>query len=200
MKAVIFDLGNVLVFFDARRAAKRLAKACKIPVWKIWLHFFTSPEERAYTCGKISSRDFFRQFKKALGYPGDFESFRKTWNHIFWKNTEMEKILWKLRQNYRLYLISNTNKMHFDYIQKKYRSLLKPFHELFPSHEMGCRKPDIEIYKKVLKRIKLKAPDTVFIDDMSDFVRGARKAGMHAIRYRNMKQLCLDLRKLGVEI
>lgn len=200
MKAVIFDLGNVLVFFDARRAAKRLAEACKVPVWKIWLHFFTSPEERAYTCGKISSLDFFMRFKKALGYPGSFGSFRKIWNNIFWKNPEMEKILGRLRKKYRLYLISNTNEMHFDYIQKRYPSLLKPFHQLFPSHEVGYRKPDIKIYKKVLKKIKLKAADTVFIDDMSDFVRGARKAGMHAIRYRHITQLRRDLQKLGVGI
>ena len=65
---------------------------------------------------------------------------------------------------------------------------------------MGHRKPDREIYEKVLKRIKMKPQETVFIDDVPKFVRGAKRVGMRAIRFRNKKQLVRDLKKLGVRI
>ena len=65
---------------------------------------------------------------------------------------------------------------------------------------MGHRKPEPEIYQKVLARIRLKPEETVFIDDVMKFVKGARAAGMHAIRFRNKKQLIKDLAKLGVKV
>ncbi len=200
IRAVLFDLGNVLVNFDAVKAAKRFSKEGEVPLWKVWLHFFTSPVEKAYTCGKISSREFYLHSKKALGTSMDYRTFCRVWNGIFWKNPGMEPLLKTLRLKYRLYLISNTNELHFKYIRKKYRGLLRPFHKLFPSHEVGYRKPDPRIYRKVLRTIKLRAHETVFIDDVPAFVKGARSVGMNAIRFRHPKQLRRDLEKLGVMI
>ncbi len=200
IRAVIFDLGNVLVNFDAKRAAKRFAKACGIPVWRVWVHFFTSSVEKSYTCGKISSREFFEHSKQALGFPKDFQTFKKIWNGIFWENRGMLRIMTKLRPHYRLYLISNTNEMHFSFIKKKYKKLIRLFHQTFPSNEVGFRKPDPEIYRAVLKKIKLKPETTVFIDDMPSFVSGARKVGMNAIRFKNPKQMIQELRKFKIKI
>ena len=57
-----------------------------------------------------------------------------------------------------------------------------------------------EIYEKVLTRIKLKPEETVFIDDTPKFVAGARKVGMHAIRFRSQERLIQDLQKLAIKI
>ena len=51
---------------------------------------------------------------------------------------------------------------------------------------------------RVLKKIGLKPEQTVFIDDMKSFIRGARKVGIHTIRFKNRAQLIKDLRKLGI--
>ena len=111
----------------------------------------------------------------------------------------MAPILKKLKKHYPLYLISNTNQLHFDYVKKKFR-ILKYFDRVFPSHEVGHRKPESKIYKKVLKKIKLAANKTIFIDDVPKFVQGAKKVGMHAVRFRNPEKLIRDLRKLGIRI
>ena len=47
IKTVIFDLGNVLLNYDAEKAAKQFAASCGVPVKKVWEHFFTSSVEKA---------------------------------------------------------------------------------------------------------------------------------------------------------
>lgn len=199
IKSVIFDLGNVLVNFNAKKAANRFAKACKVPAEKVWDHFFTSKTEKAYTRGKITCRQFYKFSCEAFNAPVDFETFKHYWNDIFWENKGMDGLLGKLKKKYPLYLISNTNKMHFDYLLSKFK-LLRHFKKTFPSHEVGHRKPEPQIYKKVLRKIKLKPQDTVFVDDVEKFVVGARAVGMHAIQFKNRAQLEKELKKMGVSV
>ena len=198
IKAVVFDLGNVLLRYNAVRAALRFVRECEVPLTRVWLHFFTSAVEKAYTRGEISSLEFYRHAKKILRFPVDFKTFRHFWNDIFWENPGMENLLKRLKKHYPLYLITNTNQMHYNYIRKKFK-LLRHFKRRFASHEVGCRKPEPEIYLKVLKAVRLRPEQTVFIDDVAKFVRGARKVGMHAVRFRNKARLVKDLKKLGVK-
>ena len=199
IKAVIFDLGNVLLNYNAKKAAQRFSKRCKVPMKKIWGHFFTSPTEKDYTRGKISSYKFYAHAKASLHIPVDFKTFSFYWNDIFWENRGMETVLKRLKRNYPLYLISNTNKLHFDFVKKNFR-LLRHFKKTFPSHEVGHRKPEPAIYLKVLAKINLEPRETVFIDDMPKFVEGARGVGMHAIRFRSRTQLLRALKQLGIKV
>ncbi len=199
IKAVLFDLGNVLLNYDAYKAANCFAKACQVPRLKVWVHFFTSPTEKAYTRGHISSYEFYSHARQVLKFPVNYATFRQYWNDIFTENEGMDALLAKLKRRYPLYLISNTNAMHFNYIKKKFR-ILRHFKKTFPSHEVGHRKPEPEIYQKVLAKIRLKPEETVFIDDVTKFVKGARAVGMHSIRFRNKKQLIQDLMKMGVKV
>ena len=137
--------------------------------------------------------------KNALKMPVDFETFKHYWNDIFWENKGMDALLGKLKQKYPLYLISNTNKMHFDYLLENFK-VLRHFKQTFPSHEVGHRKPDPQIYKKVLRKIRLKPEETVFVDDVLKFVDGALAVGMNAIQFKNPRQLVRELKRLGVSI
>lgn len=199
IKAVIFDLGNVLLNFNAKKSAKAFAKACKVPFNTVWEHFFISPTEKAYTRGEITSREFYKHSVQALKVPVTYKVFSDYWNDIFWENEGMDDVLKKLKKNYPLYLISNTNKLHFDYIKKNFK-ILRHFKKTFPSHEVGHRKPSAKIYETVLKTVKLKPEETVFVDDIEKFVVGAQDCGMHAIQFKTPLQLVRDLRKLGVKI
>lgn len=197
--SVIFDLGNVLLNFDAKKSAIRFAKECGVSITKAWEHFFTSKTEKAYTRGEISCREFYEHSLEVLKTPVDFKTFKHYWNDIFWENEGMDALLADLKKHYPLYLISNTNKMHFDYIKKNFK-ILRHFKKTFPSHEVGARKPDALIYQRVLKAVKLKPENTVFVDDKIEFIKGARAVGMYGIRFRSPEQLVRDLKKLGVKV
>lgn len=200
IRSVIFDLGNVLINYDPRKAGLRFAKDCRVPIVKVLAHFFASPMERAYTCGEVTSRQFYEYSKQALKFSADYRTFSHYWNDIFEENPGMEHLLRKLKKHYPLYLISNTNQLHFDYLLRHYPHIFRHFKKTFPSHRVGCRKPDREIYDTVLKAIKLRPEETVFIDDVAKFVRGARRAGMYAVRFSSLKRLERDLGKLGIRL
>ncbi|HTL47348.1 MAG TPA: HAD family phosphatase [Verrucomicrobiae bacterium] len=199
IKTVIFDLGNVLLNFDARRSALRFSKECKVSVTRAWTHFFTSKTEKAYTRGEITCRQFYEHAREVLKMPVDFKTFKHYWNDIFWENEGMDDLLADLSKRYPLYLISNTNKMHFDHIKKNFK-ILRHFKKTYPSHEVGARKPDVIIYERVLAKIGYKPEETVFVDDKREFIKGAKEAGMNGIIFRSKKQLIRDLKKLGVKI
>ncbi len=198
IKAIIFDLGNVLVHYDLRKAVEGFARDCRVSVLKTWFHFLTSPWEKAYCKGEISSREFYRHAKKSLGFSAGFREFYAGWNEIFWENDGMEALLRLLKKRYPLYLITNTNKMHYEYIKKKFR-LLKHFKARFASHEAGLAKPDVRIFQKALAEAGCRPEECVFIDDNPEFLRGAAKAGMKTILFTSREKLIRSLRKLGVE-
>ena len=197
IKAVIFDLGNVLVNYDVWKAARRFSKAGGISQVRIWAHFFLSKFEQAYTRGEISTREFYNAACKVFKKPVSYKTFRYYWNDIFWENPGMDKLLVRIKKHYPLYLISNTNALHFTYLKKHFK-LLRHFDRKFPSHEVGARKPDLKIYQRVLRKIGLRPEETVFIDDMKSFIEGARKAGMHAIHFKGRPALIKTLRKLDI--
>jgi len=199
IKAVIFDLGNVLIHFDAVRAAKRFSRAAHVPFEKVWDHFFTSKAEKAYTRGEITTREFYLHAKRAFNSKIDFNTFSGLWNDIFWENRGIRSILVRLSRRYPLYLISNTNALHFNHVRKEYPHLFRHFKRTFPSHRIGHRKPDPRIYRKVLRAIRHRPEETVFVDDMPKFVDSAKKVGMNGIRFRSNQQLTRELRRLGVE-
>ena len=154
IKAVIFDVGNVLIHFDAVRSAKQFSKRAGVPFEKVWSHFFTSRVEKAYTRGEITTREFYRHAKRAFNSTVDFTTFSKLWNDIFWENREIRPILKKLSRCYPLYLISNTNALHFNHVRQQFPQIFRHFKRTFPSHVVGHRKPDRRIFWKVLKPVQ----------------------------------------------
>ncbi|MCB9799434.1 MAG: HAD family phosphatase [Candidatus Omnitrophica bacterium] len=199
IKTVIFDIGDVLLYFDAPKACKRFSKAGKVSFLKLWKHFFTDPTEKAYTRGEITSKAFYRHACKALQFDMPYADFKHYWNDIFWENESILPVILKLKEKYPLYVISNTNDLHYEHIRKKYK-VFKHFKRLFPSHKVGARKPEPAVYRRVLEKIKYHPSETLFIDDKIKFVKGARAVGMHSVRYRGTPQLIKDLKKFGIEI
>ena len=94
-------------------------------------------------------------------------------------------------------LLSNTNAIHMDYIFERYR-FLDDFDAHVLSHEVGLLKPDAAIYRYTLEKYGLAAERTVFLDDLTTNVEGARRVGMQAIHYQNPEQARAELTKLGV--
>lgn len=197
IKAILFDMGNVLIFFNARRSSKAFAEAVGIPEDKIWQTFFISELERSYTRGEISSEEFFRKASEYFPSQIDFATFAHLWNDIFTENHEMTDLVKKLKKHYPLYLISNTNDLHFEYVRSKF-GVLHHFTKCFPSHLVGHRKPDQAMFMHVLDKIRLRPQETVFIDDVADFVEAARRVGIHGIQFTSRPALEQELKKLDV--
>jgi putative hydrolase of the HAD superfamily len=198
IKAILFDMGNVLFFFDAKRSSQAFSKATGVSEEKIWEVFFISQMEKAYTRGELTTKEFYDQVCKHFPRSVDFDTFAHLWNDIFTENKEMTKLIKKLKKNYPLYLISNTNDLHYEYIRKKF-DVLNDFTKCFPSHLVGHRKPDQAMFHHVIKEVGFKPEEMVFIDDVLEFVEAARKTGIHGVQYQTMPVLEKDLKKLDLK-
>src|SRR6185437_1509585 len=97
-------------------------------------------------------------------------------------------LLRKLKnEGYQLYLLSNTNVFHYSCInnemQEKFGlgSLDELFDNAYISYKMGMRKPDTEIYYKLMQNPDIDPAKSIFIDDNEDNVNASTEAGIPAV-------------------
>jgi len=196
---VIFDIGNVILHYDYLRGVRRLAEATGLSVETIEKEFYGSERVGLYATGKLTSRDFFENAKRDLGFSIGFERFSKIWNDIFWPNHFMEEIIEALKGRYRLAALSNTNDLHYRYWVENF-PVLKKLDFVFVSHEMGLQKPAPEIFHETLRRLGAGPEETVFIDDLEENVQAALSLGISAVRFHSVEQLKKELTELGVKL
>jgi len=96
------------------------------------------------------------------------------------------RYLEELKKSYRIFLLSNTNEIHRRKFHRDFEagfgySFYDLFERNFYSHEMGMRKPNLQIYLKALSTAGLVPEETLFIDDMEENTEAARSAGMKVL-------------------
>ena len=198
IKAVFFDIGNVLLHFNPKEVLKEIASAIGHHPLKVADYIWTSRKIEALERGELGTDELFRAFREELGYEGDFAQFKKLWCDHFTLNRRVAAILKKVSKRVPTYLFSNTHALHYDHIRENY-AFTRHVQGAVLSHEVGMRKPEPRIYAAALKIAWVKKPKAaLLIDDLQANVEAARKAGLTAIRYRNPEQLLRRLKVLGV--
>jgi glucose-1-phosphatase len=198
IKAVIFDLGRVIVPFDFKRGYTRLESLCGIPAAEIPGRIATTGLVSRYESGQIESRDFVRELSGHLNLDTSYENFCEIWSCVFLPETLIrEELLRALARGYRLVLLSNTNAIHFEMIRKNY-PLLRHFHSLVLSYEVGAMKPSPLIYRKAIEEAGCLPAECFFTDDMQAYVDGACAQGIDAVQFQSAEQIEGELRKRGV--
>lgn len=200
IKAVIFDLGNVLLDFDHGIAAKKIARLSHKSIEEIFNLFFDSPLTGMFEEGRISEREFFSGVKKMLGLKIDFKSFLPVWNEIFFfseKNRAACKIAAGLRAGYKTAVLSNINAAHHKYIKNTF-PVFQDFSAVLTSYELGMRKPDPRIYKKAMQALGAAGEEIFYTDDRPELVESAKGLGIHGFTFTGAGQLEKDLASLGI--
>lgn len=178
IKNIIFDFGDVFINLDKTiifRAMERFGGSIAI-----------SPKlqeiNNQYEVGKISSDDFVSNLKEI--YPqATKEEITTIWNGMIldFPETRLKYIEALAKDNkYRLFLLSNTNELHISKVKEtmgleRYELFKKCFEQFYLSHEIQLRKPNAPIFEFVLKTNRLKAEETLFIDDTLENTKAAEK-------------------------
>ena len=199
IKVIIFDLGQVVIKFDLRKALERLLTVCQAPIGDITTFFTASEPERLFTEGKISSREFYNEVKKRFNSNIDFAEFCVQYNTIFEVNQPVADIIVKLKRHYRVATLSNTNELHFNYIMETY-PIMNVFDECIVSFREQCQKPHYEIFKKAIEKLDVAPTNVVFVDDNEANVLAAGQIGIRAIHYTTPEALVEKLGKYGVKV
>jgi putative hydrolase of the HAD superfamily len=198
IKAVIFDLGRVIVPFDFNRGYARLAPLCGIPAADIPGRIAPTGLVPLFESGGIEPRDFVRELSKHLNLDITYEKFCEIWSSIFLPQTLIpESMLMGIARNYRLVLLSNTNAIHFEMVRENY-PLMRHFHAFVLSHEVGAMKPLPLIYRRAIEEAGCRPEECFFTDDIPAYVEGARAQGIDAVQFQSAAQIEEELRKRGV--
>ncbi len=198
-RAIIFDIGRVLIRVDVSRAMDGLASGLSLTPQDVWSAIEKDPHWIDWQEGRISPRDWHLHLTKRLGTSLTFEQFSEVWNRALDPEPiHSELFLEKLSRNYRLALLSNTDPIHMSYEEARF-----PFFRFFPiriySYRVGASKPDPVIYRQALQACKVRAEEAVYIDDIAAYVEAAQRLGMTGIVFQSPEQLQSDLRNLGIQ-
>lgn len=199
IKAVFFDIGNVLLRFSHKRILRKFAWAVGHHPVKVARHVWQGDIVDRVERGLVSGEEIHEIFIKELGYKGSYTRFKALWCDHFTLDRGSFAILKRLSKSLPTYLLSNTNALHIEYIRDNY-AFPRVVKDAILSHELGLRKPQPEIYRAALKMSGTKPAETVFIDDLEENCVGARKVGLHAIRYRGARDLKKHLTVLGLDV
>lgn len=178
----LFDIGNVILHFDYRRFARRIAGDCSCAEEDLLSRL--KEDYQRFEGRALSTAQFLELAVAQTGYRGLREAFIRAWQEIFEPNQPVIDLIEGLaEQGHRLYLLSNTNELHASYFLREY-PVFRHFRGGVFSHEAGCLKPDPEIYREVIRKLGLLPERTVYIDDMPANVEAGAAFGFLAIRYQ----------------
>jgi len=198
ISAITFDLGNVLVRVDHLRFCRRLAALAGLSAQEVYAQVFESSLEPGYDTGRITSGEFYERVTAHFGVDLPYSRFSDLWCDIFDPMESMAELVRHLAGRYPLFLLSNTNSLHFDYIRERFGALLQPFRAFILSYRVGSRKPEAAIYQALIRQVGHPPQEILFLDDKPPFVEGAHNQGLAAWQFRSPQELRLDLEHHGL--
>jgi putative hydrolase of the HAD superfamily len=198
-KAILLDLGNVIVGLDFDRGYRAAASRCEFSVDEIPNRIRDAALSVPYELGEISNEEFHRRFCEALEMRDvSLADFSRLWGDMFEPAPLLsDGLLRGLRERYRLVLLSNTNDLHFRWIREHY-PLLEHFHEYVLSYEVASMKPSPEIYRRAIQAAGCPPEECFFTDDTEPNIEGARRLGIDAVVFAGEEHLKKELARRGV--
>jgi putative hydrolase of the HAD superfamily len=199
LRAVIFDIGRVLVKLDLARAIAGLSHGISLTPEELWSAIQKDPRWNDWQEGRIAPHDWHRHITKRLGSPLKFDEFCEAWNRTLDPTPlHTDDLFAALKaKKIKLGLLSNTDPIHVARLESTYS-----FFDYFPesariySCSVRASKPSPVIFQAALKALKTSAAQTVFVDDILEYVQAARALGLHAIQFQEPVQLRAELRAL----
>lgn len=183
-KNIIFDLGGVLLNIEPQ---KTLNAFVKIGLSNDYVNNSDLHHDlfNKFEKGELSAYEFRARIKKEIKADISDKEIDHAWNSMLLDFPLARlKMLQELKKTHKIYLLSNTNSIHLKHFTSMLAStygikLENCFHQVFFSHELGCRKPDKQIFQHVLDKLDIVAQETIFIDDIEQNAIAASQVGFN---------------------
>lgn len=196
IKNLILDFGDIFINLDKTATPKAMSH----------YGFESSTPEleklfNDYEKGLFSS-DHFLYKTGQLFSSATKQNLIDAWNAILLDFPDYRlEFLEQLAQenNYRLFLLSNTNDIHIEHVKsniglEKFNRFKNSFEVFYLSYHMGMRKPDAEIFEFVLKENNLNANETLFVDDTKENTDSAASLGIQVWNLQVGKEDFIELK------
>ena len=157
-----------------------------------------------FDVGQVLVSYDWESYLKAFHFPAEYEAdvkrvIEKSGKTIGIKDYAETWTGYLKSQGYHLYILSNYSQFMLDQTRPGKMPFLKNMDGVIFSCEVQQIKPEADIYETLLSRFGLKPEESVFLDDRPENCEAARKLGIHAIEFHDLKQAAKELEKLGVK-
>ncbi len=198
IKAVIFDVGGVLLRTEDLSGRRKWEARFGLKDWELANVVFNSPVAGAATVGRATEAEVWesirRQFNLTLAELAELQ-------RDFWSGDQFDDSLldWvaALRGRYRTGILSNAWGGARKFLTGNPK-VVTAFEELVISAEEGVMKPQPEIYTRVVQRLSVRPEEAVFVDDVLANIEAAQKAGLVGVHFEVGLDIPGILRQLGV--
>lgn len=182
--AIIFDLGGVIVDLSVSKTIQAFSDLSGWPAHRIMDAYSKHQEFFAYERGELSDVEFRAMLRRIFSLQVTDAQLDAAWNAML-LGVPLKKLelIEKLKSEVSVFVLSNTNNIHIQCVNSMFlngRTLDDYFHKCYYSHEVGMRKPEIEIYRHVLQDAGLEPARTVFLDDNLENIQAASAVGIKA--------------------
>lgn len=197
VQAIIFDFGNVISAFDTGIFLRRLLERSEGTFEELSAAIYESGVHRTYEAGRITSDEFFATVRDRCGLRMGEQEFFEAFTDIFTPIPATSDLIRRLSGRYRIGLLSNTNERHFENTIRR-ADVFPLFETVTVSHVVHALKPGEAIYRDALAKLGLPPGECAYIDDIPEYVDGARTLGIRGVHYTGHDRLTSSLRDLGI--
>jgi putative hydrolase of the HAD superfamily len=188
IKNIIFDFGGVIYDIDHQKTKYAFVQLGLAYFDRLYSHAVQTKLFENFETGKIAPADFRKALRAYLPTNCSLQAIDRAWNALL-LGFDKERLLLvrKIAQHYNLFLLSNTNQIHYDYFFSELKTtgledlFVSSFKKLYFSHQIGLRKPDLESFKLVIEENALSKNETLFIDDFDLNISAAKMSGLHTM-------------------
>ncbi|HEY8401569.1 MAG TPA: HAD family phosphatase, partial [Cytophagaceae bacterium] len=191
IKNIIFDLGGVIINIDIDRTFRAFAQLTGLSFELVKERFINARIFERYEVGELSDSEFRHLINQTLGTTLEDEQIDEAWNTLLLDiPAERVRLIQQLRKKYKVFLLSNTNRIHIDGVNKiLFESTGVPklenlFDKIYYSWKIRLSKPSVTSYYEVLRDSSLKGEESLFLDDNVENIEGARLAGLHTLHVK----------------
>lgn len=199
IKCVIFDLGGVVIEWKNDIAYRYIAERFGLDFEEVKekVKSLADPLQK----GEINEKEFWIRFFDSYGkpLPDDWEDlWQKKFREKSKLNEGVMEIVGALKSDgYKVAMITNSIPSHYAWVEKM--KWYDPFDIVIISCKDGAAKPELAIFELALKKLGLKGHECIFIDNKEEYARGAERAGLRAILFKNAEQMKKVLKSHGVK-
>lgn len=199
IRAVISDLGKVVLWFDNAIFLRKLAdRAGRSFDEAKAVYSGDAGFLQRFDGGAVTPAGFRARILAGIGADIPYGEFYEMYSDIFTLNPAAVDVLARVKAaGVKVLLLSNTDPERFGFVRRRFPEVAL-FDDFVLSYELKLLKPDPAIYLAAARIAGCAPGECVFIDDMEENVIGAAGTGLEAIRYLPGTDLAAELKKLGL--
>lgn len=180
MKAILFDLGRVLVQYDHAQTVAAVAACCQAE--REMVEAYMGSVSTVLGVGELPAEEFYEQLVKEMGLTQAFDTFIELYAAGIQRDEDALAYAVSLQQrpDVTVGIISNTNAAHVLWLDAHVPELVE-FDLVMMSNEVAILKPAAGIFELAMELLNVLPEQCIFIDDLAENVAAAQALGLAGI-------------------